>query len=70
MMLCANAVLSKQKAAVFGVTKQVLEASVAYGYELQHWGVTRNNLIFNDVCIFRVGDPVTLKMLNMFIVNQ
>lgn len=31
MMLCVNAVLSKQKAAVFGVTKQVLEASVAYG---------------------------------------
>lgn len=39
MMLCANAVLSKQKAAVFGVTKQVLEASVARGrlrgYELR-----------------------------------
>ncbi len=35
MMLCANAVLSKEKAAVFGVTKQVLEASVACGYELQ-----------------------------------
>ena len=32
MMLCANAVLSKQKAAVFGETKQVLEASVAYGW--------------------------------------
>lgn len=52
------------------MTKQVLEASVARGYELQHWGVTRNNLIFNDVRIFRVGDPVTLKMLNMFIVNR
>ena len=35
MMLCANAVLSKQKAAVFGVTEQVLEASVVHGYELQ-----------------------------------
>ena len=35
MMLCANAVLSKQKAAVFGVTKQVLEASVVHGYELR-----------------------------------
>lgn len=33
------------------------------------WGATRNNLIFNDVCIFRVGDPVTLKMLNPFIVS-
>lgn len=33
-------------------------------------GATRNNLIFNDVCIFRVGDPVTLKMLNPLIVNQ
>lgn len=32
-------------------------------------GATRNNLIFNDVCIFRVGDPVTLKMLNTFIVS-
>ena len=32
-------------------------------------GATRNNLIFNDVCIFRVGDPVTLKMLNPFIVS-
>lgn len=32
-------------------------------------GATRNNLIFNDVCIFRVGDPVTLKMLNSFIVS-
>ena len=30
-------------------------------------GAPRNNLIFNDVCIFRVGDPVTLKMLNSFI---
>lgn len=33
-------------------------------------GATRNNLIFNDVRIFRVGDPATLKMLNSFIVNQ
>lgn len=33
------------------------------------WGATRNNLIFNDVCIFRVGDPATLKMLNSFIVS-
>lgn len=33
------------------------------------WGATRNNLIFNDVCIFRVGDPATLKMLNPFIVS-
>lgn len=33
------------------------------------WGATRNNLIFNDVCIFRVGDPVTLKMLNSFIIS-
>lgn len=31
MMLCANAVLSKQKAADFGAIKQVLEASVAHG---------------------------------------
>lgn len=31
------------------------------------WGATRNNLIFNDVRIFRVGGPVTLKMLNFFI---
>ena len=109
MMLCANAVLSKQKAAVFGVTEQVLEASVVHGYELQQvwtlwsvafrvcmkcdvsvlvwsvtfrvwgsvymaekrscWGATRNNLIFNDVCIFGVGDPATLKMLNSFIVS-
>lgn len=30
MMLCANAVLSKPKAAVFGVTKQVLKSRVAY----------------------------------------
>lgn len=33
------------------------------------WGATRNNLIFNDVRIFRVGDPATLKMLNLFIVS-
>lgn len=33
------------------------------------WGATRNNLIFNDVRIFRVGDPATLKMLNSFIVS-
>lgn len=33
------------------------------------WGATRNNLIFNDVRIFRVGDPVTLKMLNSFIIS-
>ena len=32
-------------------------------------GATRNNLIFNDVRIFRVGDPATLKMLNLFIVS-
>ena len=32
-------------------------------------GATRNNLIFNDVRIFRVGDPVTLKMLNSFMVS-
>lgn len=32
-------------------------------------GAPRNNLIFNDVCIFRVGDPATLKMLNSFIVS-
>ena len=32
-------------------------------------GAPRNNLIFNDVRIFRVGDPVTLKMLNSFIVS-
>lgn len=32
-------------------------------------GATRNNLIFNDVCIFRVGDPATLKMLNSFIAS-
>lgn len=32
MMLCANAVLSKPKAAVFGVTKQVLKSRVAYGW--------------------------------------
>lgn len=32
-------------------------------------GATRNNLIFNDVCIFRVGDPATLKMLNSFIIS-
>lgn len=35
MMSCVNAVLSKQKAAVFGVTKQVEEESIARGYELQ-----------------------------------
>lgn len=33
------------------------------------WGAPRNNLIFNDVCIFRVGNPATLKMLNPFIVS-
>ena len=33
------------------------------------WGATRNDLIFNDVRIFRVGDPATLKMLNSFIVS-
>lgn len=33
------------------------------------WGATRNNLIFNDVRIFRVGDPATLKMLNSLIVS-
>ena len=32
-------------------------------------GATRNNLIFNDVRIFRVGDPATLKMLNLFIIS-
>lgn len=32
-------------------------------------GATRNNLIFNDVSIFRVGDSATLKMLNSFIVS-
>ena len=31
MMLCANAVLSKPKAAVFGVNKQVLKSRVAHG---------------------------------------
>lgn len=63
MMLCANAVLSKQKAAVFGVTKQVLKSCVAYG-------VARNNLVFSALSIFRVECSVTLKMLNLFIVNQ
>lgn len=35
MMSCVNVVLRKKKAAVGGVTKQVMEASVAYGYELR-----------------------------------
>ena len=32
MMCCVNVVLSKQKAAVFGVTKQVLKSRVAHGW--------------------------------------
>lgn len=32
MMSCVNAVLSKEKTAVFGVTKQVLKSRVAYGW--------------------------------------
>lgn len=32
-------------------------------------GAPRNNLIFNDVSIFRVGDPAILKMLNSFIIS-
>lgn len=35
MMYCVNVALSKPKVAVFLVTKQVMEASVACGYELQ-----------------------------------
>ena len=69
MMLCANAVLSKPKAAVFGVTKQVLKSRVAYG-AWRVWGVARNNLVFSALSIFRVEGSVTLKMLNLFIVNQ
>lgn len=54
-----------------------MEASVTYPclwfcvYDVKRdtWGAPRNNLIFNDVCIFRVGDPATLKMLNPFIVS-
>lgn len=43
---------------------------LCYDVKRDTWGAPRNNLIFNDVCIFRVGDPATLKMLNSFIVNQ
>lgn len=64
MMLCANAVLSKQKAAVFGETKQVLKSRV------DTWGVVRNNLVFSALSLFRVEGSVTLKMLNLFIINQ
>ena len=34
------------------------------------WGVARNNLVFSALSIFRVEGSVTLKMLNLFIVNQ
>lgn len=34
------------------------------------WGVARNNLVFSVLSIFRVEGSVTLKMLNLFIVNQ
>lgn len=33
-------------------------------------GVARNNLVFSALSIFRVEGSVTLKMLNLFIVNQ
>ena len=33
-------------------------------------GVARNNLVFSALSIFRVEDSVTLKMLNLFIINQ
>ena len=32
--------------------------------------VARNNLVFSALSIFRVEGSVTLKMLNLFIVNQ
>ena len=32
--------------------------------------MARNNLVFSALSIFRVEDSVTLKMLNLFIVNQ
>ena len=70
MMSCVRLALKKPKAAVFGGTKQVLEASVAYGYKQQHCGVARNNLVFSALSIFRVEGSVTLKMLNLLIVNQ
>lgn len=35
MMSCVNVVLRKTKAADFGAIRQVMEASVAYGYELR-----------------------------------
>lgn len=34
------------------------------------WGVARNNLVFSVLSIFRVEGSVTLKMLNLLIVNQ
>ena len=46
------------------MTKQVLKSRVAHG------GVARNNLVFSALSIFRVEGSVTLKMLNLFIVNQ
>lgn len=33
-------------------------------------GVARNNLVFSALSIFRVEGSVTLKMLNLLIVNQ
>ena len=33
-------------------------------------GVARNNLVFSALSIFRVEGSVTLKMLNLFIVNR
>ena len=38
-------------------------------YAINTWDVARNNLVFSELSIFRVGDPVTLKMLNSFIVS-
>lgn len=41
-----------------------------YDVKRDTWGVARNNLVFSALSIFRVEGSVTLKMLNLFIVNQ
>ena len=41
-----------------------------YDVKRDTWGVACNNLVFSALSIFRVEGSVTLKMLNLFIVNQ
>ena len=69
------------RTATFGLTKQVLKSRVARYhfasikvlvnfFQDDTLSVARNNLVFSVLSIFRVEGSVTLKMLNLFIVNQ